>query len=158
MKRGAESVLEVLPKMSTQSPKKTFAAIGRALNGLGGSSGVLLSVMFTTMAGSMSEDAKFTREAIGPAFVEGVETLMRVGGAQPGMRTMVDVLCPVAEGLKGGTGDADLVALAKEKAEATANIKSTNFGRSQYLNEDSLQGFKDPGCVAAALVVAAIAQ
>jgi len=158
MRRGAESVLEVLPKTSTQSPKKTFAAIGRALNGLGGSSGVLLSVMFTTMAGAMPEDARFTREALGPAFVEGVTTLMRVGGAKPGMRTMVDVLFPVAEGLKSGAGNADLVALAKEKADATASIKSTNFGRSQYLNEDSLQGFKDPGCVAAAIVVAAIAQ
>merc|ERR1712232_210817 len=140
MKLGAEMVLSVLPQVSTSNPKALFTGIGRNLDKLGGSSGVLLSIMFTTMAGVIGDDAKFTRDAIGPAFAEGVATIMNVGGAKPGMRTMVDVLQPVAEALISGSSGTQIADLAKAKAKATANIKSTNFGRSQYLNEESLAG------------------
>jgi len=157
MKQGAEMVLSLLPEVSTSNPKALLTSIGSKLDKLGGSSGVLLSIMFTTMAGIVMGDAKWSREAIGPAFAEGVATIMRVGGAQPGMRTMIDVLQPVAEALKSGTAGAEIAKLAQEKADATAQIKATNFGRSQYLNEGSLDGVKDPGCVAAAIVVAALA-
>eukprot|EP00928_Gymnodinium_smaydae_P006056 TRINITY_DN12106_c0_g1_i4.p1 TRINITY_DN12106_c0_g1~~TRINITY_DN12106_c0_g1_i4.p1 ORF type:complete len:563 (+),score=114.64 TRINITY_DN12106_c0_g1_i4:50-1690(+) len=157
MKTGAESILAALPKVSTSNPRATFTAIGRALNSLGGSSGVLLSVMFTTMAGSIKEDTAWSREGIGPAFAEGVATMMRVGGAEPGMRTMIDVLLPVSEALLAGKSNGEICAIAKEKADATAQITSTNFGRSQYLNEESLAGTKDPGCAAAALAIGAIA-
>lgn len=157
MKQGAEMVLALLPEVSTSSPKALLTAMGGKLDKLGGSSGVLLSIMFTTMAGVVSADAKWSREAIAPAFTEGVATIMSVGGAQPGMRTMIDVLQPVAEAMKSGTDVAEIAKLGQEKADATAQIKATNFGRSQYLNEESLAGFKDPGCVAAAKVVTALA-
>jgi dihydroxyacetone kinase len=157
MKQGAEMALALLPEVSTSSPKALLTAMGGKLDKLGGSSGVLLSIMFTTMAGIIEADAKWSREAMGPAFAEGVATIMRVGGAQPGMRTMIDVLQPVAKAVKDGATGADIAKLAREKADATAQIKATNFGRSQYLNEESLAGFKDPGCVAAAIVVAALA-
>jgi len=157
MKQGAEMVLALLPEVSTSSPKALLTAMGGKLDKLGGSSGVLLSIMFTTMAGVVSSEAKWTREAVALAFAEGVATIMRVGGAQQGMRTMIDVLQPVAEALQSGTEGAEIAKLAQDKADATAQIKATNFGRSQYLNEESLAGFKDPGCVAAAKVVAALA-
>lgn len=157
MKLGAEMILALLPQVSTSRPKALFTAIGRNLDKLGGSSGVLLSIMFTTMAGVIGEDAKWTREDVGPAFADGVATIMRVGGAQPGMRTMVDVLHPVGEAVKSGSSGSEIAAIANAKADATAQIKNTNFGRSQYLNEESLAGFKDPGCVAASIVIAALA-
>jgi len=157
MKQGAEMVVALLPEVSTSSPKALFTAMGGKLDKLGGSSGVLLSIMFTTMAGIVSAEDKWSRESIAPAFAEGVATIMRVGGAQPGMRTMIDVLQPTAEAVKSGTAGVEIAKLAQEKADATAQIKATNFGRSQYLNEESLAGFKDPGCVAAAKVVAALA-
>lgn len=157
MKEGAELVLGLLGKVSTKSPKTTMTAIGRKLNGVGGSSGVLLSVMFTTLAGSLKEDDTWTKEAIAPGFVDGVATLMRVGGAKVGMRTMVDVLQPVSEAWANGTSTADVVALAQKMADDTAKISSTNFGRSQYLNAETLKGEKDPGAIAASMVVAQIA-
>lgn len=157
MKVGAELVLGILGKVSTKSPKTTMTAIGRELNKVGGSSGVLLSVMFTTMAGSLGEDAQWTREFIGPAFLTGVQTLMRVGGAKVGMRTMVDVLCPVSEAFAKETSIDAIVDMASKAADNTANIHSTNFGRSQYLNADTLKGEKDPGAIAAFMVVAKIA-
>eukprot|EP00928_Gymnodinium_smaydae_P006055 TRINITY_DN12106_c0_g1_i3.p1 TRINITY_DN12106_c0_g1~~TRINITY_DN12106_c0_g1_i3.p1 ORF type:complete len:139 (+),score=21.21 TRINITY_DN12106_c0_g1_i3:95-511(+) len=86
-----------------------------------------------------------------------LDTMMRVGGAEPGMRTMIDVLLPVSEALLAGKSNGEICAIAKEKADATAQITSTNFGRSQYLNEESLAGTKDPGCAAAALAIGAIA-
>mmetsp|Transcript_23338 Transcript_23338/g.51291 ORF Transcript_23338/g.51291 Transcript_23338/m.51291 type:complete len:549 (-) Transcript_23338:270-1916(-) len=156
VRQGAEMVLAVLPQVSSSNPKKMLAAIGRQLDKLGGSSGVLLSIMFTTMAGCVTPEDKWTVESMGPAFFEGVTTIMNVGGAQPGMRTMIDVFHPVAEAVKKGTAEADLAKLAQDKADATANIKSTNFGRAMYLNEESLSGFKDPGCVAAAIAIAAL--
>merc|ERR1719158_2203982 len=50
MKQGAEMVLALLPQVSTSSPKSLLTAMGSRLDKLGGSSGVLLSIMFTTMA------------------------------------------------------------------------------------------------------------
>lgn len=158
MKQGAEMVLALLPEVSTSSPKALLTAIGSRLDKLGGSSGVLLSIMFTTMAGTVGVDSKWNRETIGLAFFEGVATIMRVGGAEVGMRTMVDVLQPVSEAMRASASGADIVKLAQEKADATAQIKSTNFGRSQYLSEESLAGFKDPGCVAAAIVMKVLAE
>eukprot|EP00932_Pfiesteria_piscicida_P002557 SRR837773.12489.p2 GENE.SRR837773.12489~~SRR837773.12489.p2 ORF type:complete len:296 (+),score=128.55 SRR837773.12489:135-890(+) len=152
MKQGAESVLSVLGEVSSSSPKALFTAMGHRMDKLGGSSGVLLSIMFTTMAGRVAADAAWTRESIAPAYLAGVETIMNVGGAKPGMRTMIDVMHPVAEAFLAGAAAADIGKLAQEKADATADIKSTNFGRSMYLNEASLAGLKDPGCVAAAIV------
>lgn len=157
MKAGAEMVLAILNEpVSTASPKKLFTAIGGKFDKLGGSSGVLLSIMLTTMAGELGEDAKFTRATLAPAFEKGVATLMHIGGAKPGMRTMVDVLEPVSKALASSTG-AEIKALAKEKADATAHVKSTTCGRSMYLNEDSLAGIKDPGALAMALVVEELA-
>lgn len=158
MKQGAEMVLALLPDVSTSSPKALLTAIGSRLDKLGGSSGVLLSIMFTTMAGTVGVDSKWNRETIGLAFFEGVATIMRVGGAEVGMRTMVDVLQPVSEAMRASASGSDIVKLALEKADATAQIKSTKFGRSQYLSEESLAGFKDPGCVAAAIVLKALAE
>lgn len=157
MKMGAEMVLELLPQVSTSNPKALLTAMGSKLDKLGGSSGVLLSIMFTTMAGLIGDDAVWSRDVVGPAFAEGVATIMRVGGAEVGSRTMIDVLRPVSEALTSGTSGSEIAELAKQKADATANVKATNFGRSQYLNEETLMGIKDPGCVASAIVIAAIA-
>jgi len=158
MAEGAKLILALLGKVSTKSPKTTMTAIGRALNGVGGSSGVLLSIMFTTIAGTLPEDATWSRAAIAPGFAEGVASLMRVGGAEVGMRTMVDVLKPVSDAYAKDDSLADIVALGKSMADETANISSTNFGRSQYLNARDLKGQKDPGAIAASMVVEMLAQ
>jgi len=157
MKEGAELVAALLGKVSSNSPKMFLTAVGRALNSVGGSSGVLLSIMFTTMAGTLEEGATWDRASISPAFAQGVATLMQVGGAKVGMRTMVDVLQPVSEAMVQGSSLDEIVKLAKDKADNTANIASTNFGRSQYLNAETLKGEKDPGAIAASMVVAKIA-
>lgn len=157
MKQSAESVLSVLGEVSSSSPAALFTAMGSRMDKVGGSSGVLLSIMFTTMAGVLAAEAKWTRESLAPAFVKGVESVMSVGGAKPGMRTMIDVLYPVAEAFKTSMPSAEIAMLANEKADATANIKSTSFGRSMYLNEETLAGLKDPGCVAAAIAIGALA-
>lgn len=156
MKIGAEAIMAVLGKVSTANPKATLAAFGRQLSSLGGSSGVLLSIMFT-MAGVLTDDAGWSRAGLGPAFAEGVATIMRVGGARLGMRTMVDVLHPVSEAMVSGA-EADMIStIAQERADASALVDSTDCGRSQYLNSTSLKGIKDPGCVAAAMVIRALA-
>eukprot|EP00932_Pfiesteria_piscicida_P022742 SRR837773.9491.p1 GENE.SRR837773.9491~~SRR837773.9491.p1 ORF type:complete len:462 (-),score=112.12 SRR837773.9491:101-1453(-) len=158
MKKGAQKVIDILTQpVSTDRPKPFLTAIGGQLDKLGGSSGVLLSIMFTQMAGCIEDDAPWTSKALAEAFVKGVDQLMTVGGARPGMRTMVDVLEPVAKAMAAGKPPSEWAALAQEKADATAGILSTSFGRSMYLNEDSLRGVKDPGCIAAALVFASLA-
>lgn len=156
LKQSAEAVLAILPRISTANPKVVFSAIARELGTVGGSSGVLLSIMFSTMAGVMSEGVAWEREALAAAFAEGVASIMRVGGSQPGSRTMVDVLFPVSEAVSQGTPAGDIVAIANQKADASSLIKATDFGRSHYLSQESLLGSKDPGCVAAAIVFRAI--
>lgn len=109
---------------------------------MGGSSGVLLSIMFTA-AGRDYE----TRQSLANAFQVGLRQMMEYGGAKPGDRTMIDALYPAFEAW-AEYGLAEAADAAKAGAESTLAMTSANAGRSSYLNSDSLSGTKDPGAFA----------
>jgi len=70
---------------------------------------------------------------------------------------MLDALVPALAALRaGGLGAA--VRAAQEGAARTAAMTKAGAGRSSYVREEVLAGVPDPGAVAVAAVLAAIAE
>ncbi|KAH0789980.1 DAK2 domain-containing protein [Histomonas meleagridis] len=118
---------------------------------MGGSSGVLLSILTMQAATSLREGKSFSE-----ALISGVNKMMELGGAKPGMRTMIDALLPAVESLKDGVAKA--AEAAEKGAEATKTMLKAGAGRSSYLNADSLKNHVDPGASAVALAFRALAE
>lgn len=120
---------------------------------MGGSSGVLMSIMFTA-AGQKLEEG----DALPQALSWGLDRMQHYGGARPGHRTMIDALHPAFEALIAGRDLTSVAAAAKKGADETAAMDKAQAGRSSYLNQDSLNGVKDPGAWAVEQVFAALAK
>ncbi|MBS0856000.1 MULTISPECIES: dihydroxyacetone kinase subunit DhaK [unclassified Tatumella] len=118
---------------------------------MGGSGGVLLSLLFSAAAEGYAE-----QQHIGKALLAGLEQMKKYGGAKTGDRTMVDALQPALEALAANADWDQVVAAAEKGAAATAEMKKAGAGRSAYLNADSLQGHIDPGARAVSEVFSAI--
>ena len=130
----------------------------------GGTSGALWGAALTA-AGRALSDAEGTEESAAVrAMLNAVEALQRLGGAQPGDKTMIDAAVPFAEALKGEfsrTADfAAAVTTAAEKAHAaaadTADL-TARLGRSRVLGAKSV-GTPDPGATSFALLMGQLAE
>ncbi len=142
---GARKVLAQLEanELPLQDKSKLLIAIADCLTSvMGGSSGVLLSIMFTAAGRDFEMNGSLPQ-----ALQAGLGQMMAYGGAKPGDRTMIDALHPALEAwAKDGFGKA--IEAAKAGAESTVEMTSAKAGRSSYLNSDSLSGTKDPGAYA----------
>ena len=91
-----------------------------------------------------------------------VDAVLRIGGARPGDKTLVDAAVPFVERLEAALPTAgfaaawaDAARVAGEAAEATASI-AARLGRARTHGDHSL-GTPDAGAVSFALIVAALA-
>ncbi|WP_428944961.1 dihydroxyacetone kinase subunit DhaK [Pantoea sp. FN060301] len=153
---GAGKVLSELEqnKLPLNDAASLLTLVGEQLAVvMGGSSGVLMSIMFTS-AGQKREEGASLAEAL----VYGLERMQHYGGARPGDRTMIDALHPAFEALVAGGDLASAAQAAKKGADETAKMTSAQAGRSSYLNQESLSGVKDPGALAVEKVFAALAK
>ncbi|MGR5245352.1 dihydroxyacetone kinase subunit DhaK [Vibrio sp. PNB23_22_6] len=142
---GAHKVLAQLEanNLPLQDKAKLMTTIADCLTSvMGGSSGVLLSIMFTAAGRDFEQNGSLPQ-----ALQAGLGQMMAYGGAKPGDRTMIDALHPALEAW-AQEGFVAAIAAAKAGAEATVTMTSAKAGRSSYLNSDSLNGTKDPGAFA----------
>jgi dihydroxyacetone kinase len=115
---------------------------------IGGTSGPLYAAGLLRASERLADGAGWPH-----AFVAGVESIKELGGAAVGDRTMIDALEPAAAA--AGEGLAAAVAAARAgAASTTANV--ARRGRSSYLG-DRVRGHPDPGAVAVAVWLTAIA-
>ncbi|MBV4368484.1 dihydroxyacetone kinase subunit DhaK [Erwinia phyllosphaerae] len=152
---GAKKILQELEakKLPLNETESLLTLIGEELAiVMGGSSGVLMSIMFTSAGQKLEEGEK-----LAAALSYGLERMQHYGGARPGDRTMIDALDPAFSELAAGKSLNDAAAAAKEGAEKTAQMGKANAGRSSYLNQESLNGVKDPGAYAVEQVFARLA-
>jgi ATP-dependent dihydroxyacetone kinase len=150
---GARAVLEDLAAghLATAEPPLLFSDLGALLSRvMGGSSGVLLSILFTAMGSAMAHGASMTE-----ALAFGLSRVEHYGGAKAGDRTMLDALRPAAALLPEGVAAA--AAAARTGADATAKMVRAGAGRSSYVPESALAGTIDPGAEAVARALAALA-
>jgi dihydroxyacetone kinase len=160
MKRGATEVETRINdgRIATYHPVIMFANIADAASdSMGGTSGVLLELMFRKMSSTLSRCEKIGIVEMCQAFQTGVDAISLYGGATVGSRTMLDALMPAATALVATNALGDAASKAKEGADGTAKMKSALAGRSNYLSEETLAGTPDPGAVAVSIVFEALA-
>ncbi|MBG1232391.1 dihydroxyacetone kinase subunit DhaK [Aestuariivirga litoralis] len=129
-----------------------FAALSQAMtHAIGGSSGVLLAIFFSSAGQSTGKNWK-------AALQFGLEKMMAYGGAGPGHRTMIDALAPSLAALSA-SGDLNAAAqAARTGANATGKMTRAQAGRSSYVSADNLAGINDPGAEAVALLLEGLAK
>ena len=159
MKRGASEILRRFEdgRLSTEHPVTLLAALADAVSAsMGGTSGVLLELMFRKMASTASRGEVGVPELC-QAVQAGVDAVCLYGGAKVGSRTMLDALVPAARTLCETNSLSAAAQQARQGADGTADMRIASAGRSNYLSEDTLVGTPDPGAVAVAIVMEALA-
>jgi dihydroxyacetone kinase-like protein len=158
MKRGFEAVLNKFDTISEQPFDEALKTIGKTLvMTVGGASGPLYGSFFLAAGETLSHD-KSLPDDLAEVFGSGVNAVSARGRSQAGEKTMLDVLVPILETLKAGTGQPDLVArvraTAVEAAERTAPMQATK-GRASFLGARSV-GHVDPGARSSCILVQAV--
>ena len=155
MRRGAQAIQARLGELAALPLNDALKTMGMTCMGsIGGSSGPVFGTFLVTLGKELPADpgpADLAR-----AMAAGIKALTRLGKAEVGQKTLLDVLDPVRRVLEAG-GD-DLVARVREcalaSAAATAQIEATR-GRASFLGARAL-GHVDPGSRSMALIIGAI--
>ncbi|AWN14928.1 dihydroxyacetone kinase subunit DhaK [Salinisphaera sp. LB1] len=153
--RGGTAIRGALDddRLSTGEPALLADEIGDLLaRDMGGSSGVLLSILFTATAAALRDG-----NAFGAALAAGIGRMQDYGSARPGDRTMLDALVPAAQALADGGSLGDAAQAARAGADATADMGHAGAGRAAYVRDEALTGVVDPGAEAVARVFEALA-
>lgn len=128
----------------------------------GGTSGALWGAGLQAMAYALAADGAITPNDLAGGFRAALEQIVRLGGAKPGDKTLVDALDPfvasfaadIAQGSALPGAWARAVTRAESAARATADI-AARLGRSRVLGERSI-GTADPGATSMALCLRAL--
>jgi dihydroxyacetone kinase len=154
----ARGALEVKTRLangaiSAAHPVTMFSNLADAVSAsMGGTSGVLLELMFRKMSSTLSRADSIGAAELCAAYSAGVDAVGLYGGAAVGSRTMLDALVPSASALVATQSLQDAFLQARQGAESTTQMKVASAGRSNYLSEETLRGTPDPGAVAVAVV------
>lgn len=166
VKSGALAVMKAIEHVQP-SPSGMLFIIAKVLEDkMGGSSGSLLSLLFTAFAA----DIKVNGEQIDllnltRGLGEGIVAMMEVGRASRGDRTMLDALIPAHEALEVASKEksTDPVALsnaakaAYNGAELTRTL-TAKAGRAAYCKDRNTGHAADPGAVMISHVFALLAK
>jgi dihydroxyacetone kinase-like protein len=155
MRRGALAIQAKADELAAQTLKDALKTMGlTCMSTIGGSSGPVFGTLLVTLGKELP--AAPAAADMAAAVDAGIKALTRLGKAEVGQKTLLDVLDPVRKVLAAG-GD-DLVARVRQcafdSATATAQIEATR-GRSSFLGERAL-GHVDPGSRSMALIIGAI--
>jgi dihydroxyacetone kinase len=157
MAAAATGVMGAKEKLPLADPAATCSCLGAVLGKtMGGSSGVLMSIMFTGMAASFRKGKNSWAEGGGQALTDGLQAMMDAGGATTGKRTMLDALVPAAQAIKDGKGLAGAKEAAVVGAEWTKSMVP-RAGRSENVPETVWKSVPDPGAKAVAIAFSAVA-
>jgi dihydroxyacetone kinase-like protein len=155
MKRGMDAVLADLDKLAEKPLGEALKAAGMHLvTRVGGASGPLYGTLFMSLGKGLSDIPD--RPALAAAFRGAVDAVKARGKSDGGMKTMLDVLLPLAEALESGGANLPAVMRkrAGEAAAATTPLQAIR-GRASFLGERS-KGHMDPGARSSQLMVEAV--
>ncbi len=151
MQRGFRAALDQQDAIAAKPLPEAAQELGRTLvMTVGGASGAIFGTAFIA-AGKSLPDAPSRADGLA-ALDAAIAAVRARGKAEPGHKTMLDVLAPVAEALR--RGESDLAGVALRAAEATASMQAVR-GRASFLGERSI-GHVDAGARSAALILAAL--
>ncbi|MEP6875430.1 MAG: dihydroxyacetone kinase subunit DhaL [Burkholderiales bacterium] len=155
MRRGALAIQAKLDELAGQSLNDALRTMGMTcMSTIGGSSGPVFGTLMITLAKELPGSP--TAADLARGVEAGVKALTRLGKAEVGQKTLLDVLAPVQHMLAAG-GD-DLVARVRQCAidssDATAHMDAIK-GRASFLGDRAL-GHVDPGSRSMALIIGAV--
>ena len=155
MRRGALAIQAKLPELAGQSLNEALRTMGMTcMSTIGGSSGPVFGTLMVTLGKELPDP--LTAPALAAAVDAGIKALTRLGKAEVGQKTLLDVLDPVQQLLAAG-GD-DLVGRVRQcafdSAAATAQMDAIK-GRASFLGDRAL-GHVDPGSRSMALIIGAV--
>jgi phosphoenolpyruvate---glycerone phosphotransferase subunit DhaL len=158
MRRGALAIQAKRAELTDQSFTDALKTMGMTcMSTIGGSSGPVFGTLLVTLGKELS--ANPTPGELSNALDASIKALTKLGKAEVGQKTLLDVLDPVRLFLSTVIASApDLAAQVKkcalESAEATAHMDAGR-GRSSFLGDRAL-GHVDPGSRSMALIIGAI--
>ncbi|MFT0847353.1 dihydroxyacetone kinase family protein [Actinomycetaceae bacterium L2_0104] len=142
--------------------KTLLARAGAAWSeGAGGTAGALWGGALARVGTGLSDDVVVDDDAIRLAVIAGAESVLEMGGAQVGDKTMVDAIVPFAESLRAAEGTdlaaawAEAAGIAEDAAKGTAEFAAKK-GRARTHGDVSV-GTPDPGATSFALLMRTIA-
>ena len=155
MRRGALAIQAKLDELGTLNLNDALRTMGMTcMSTIGGSSGPVFGTLLITLAKELPE--KPTAPDLARSIEAGIAALTRLGKAEVGQKTLLDVLAPVQQTL--ATGGTDLVARVRQCAidasQATAQMDAVK-GRASFLGDRAL-GHVDPGSRSMALIIGAV--
>jgi dihydroxyacetone kinase len=153
MAGAARTIKNGLGGMPLADTGTAFTAISSTLStSMGGSSGVLLAILFAAAGVAAKDGANWAK-----ALQAGLAKMQHYGGAKAGDRTMIDALEPALAAFAAGKPLKAAAQAARKGADATRSMKAARAGRSAYVSANNLDGIADPGAEAVARLLAALA-
>ncbi|MGB3485031.1 MAG: dihydroxyacetone kinase family protein [Mycobacterium sp.] len=130
----------------------------------GGTSGVLWGAMLSALGTRLGDTGRPDGAAVAAGMRDGYDALIRLGGASPGDKTMLDALLPFVEELERQVGDGQswqdgwrvAAGVATDAARATADLRP-KVGRARPLAERSI-GTPDAGATSLAMCAVTVAE
>lgn len=155
MKRGFDAVLVQLDALAAKPLPDALKAVGQTLiMKIGGASGPLYGTLLLTLGKELPPEP--TPADAARALALAVAAVKKLGKADVGHKTMLDVLVPAQEELAAGGDGPRVRQRAAAAADATIPMKAIK-GRASFLGERSI-GHMDPGARSSSLMIAAVCE
>jgi len=164
LSRGFRAAVTMLDDTNPETPGAVLTTVGRALiSKTGGASGPLYGTGFRAAAKTLGEDPDVSPVQLGAALAAALAGIRQLGAAEPGDKTMVDVLGPAVDAYQAAvdTG-AELSGATRAAADAAARGLADTVpmqarkGRASYLGARTI-GHEDPGAASTVLILEALA-
>ncbi len=163
----SKGFLNAIAKIKEQEPANISDLLKLAGNSIaviiGGVTGPVFGMFFSEMGRAIDPEKDYVDiNDLYAMFNQSLEKIMKIGGAKPGEKTMVDAFHPAVLALKesaekgASIKDAfsSMMAAAKAGAESTKGMVATK-GRARYSGERSL-GYEDAGANTIHLIIKAM--
>lgn len=162
--KGLDSAMEKIAKNNPANISDLLKTTGNAITiTIGGVAGPIFGTLFSEMGRSIGSDKESVDlKELAAMFSASLGKIMRLGGAKPGDKTMVDALYIAVKSLDSSVASnlsikealGEMVKAAKEGAQSTRNMVSAK-GKSSYSGERSL-GYEDAGANTVYYIIKAI--
>jgi dihydroxyacetone kinase-like protein len=161
--RSMDMMLAVLEEGPKDGVKTVLRDIGWAILGVdGGATGPLLGSLFKGLSEGVVEGGRIDSKMLAVMFKRAQQEVMKISGAAPGDKTMIDALAPAVTAITANEGESDLAKVlqaaaeaANQGAEATIQMRAKK-GRARHMSERTV-GHKDPGASSMALIFRGLA-
>ncbi len=164
MRRGAEAAVTAAERAVDQGAgaRGVLSRAGAAWSeSAGGTSGALWGAALNACGSALGDSGSIGPEAVSAGAGAALDAVVRLGGAAPGDKTLVDAAAPFVDRLVRTLADlgparawAEASEAARQAADATASIPA-RLGRARAHGDNSL-GTPDAGAVSFSLIVTAL--